>query len=123
MIASTLTIRWVANDEPDDDQLLQLQDLLCCMPQPAPQDVPQVMWPNKVGHMNEVASLRGSFNPSSSQTTTGDVDSVRHALPGDRYMTGKVGPGKLCTYTPWNCPIASLNFRTPPSSCFGYCYG
>jgi hypothetical protein len=37
--------------------------------------------------MNEVASLRGSFNPSSSQTTAGNVDSVRHALPGDRYAT------------------------------------
>jgi hypothetical protein len=33
--------------------------------------------------MKEVTSLRGSLNPSTPQTTTGDVDSVRHALPGD----------------------------------------
>jgi hypothetical protein len=42
MIASSYYVM-VANDEPDDDQLLQLQDLLCRMPQPGPQDVPQVM--------------------------------------------------------------------------------
>jgi hypothetical protein len=33
----------VANDEPNDDQLLQPPNLLCYMPQPTPQDVPQVM--------------------------------------------------------------------------------
>jgi hypothetical protein len=33
----------------------------------------------------------GSFNPSSRQITTKDVDSVRHALPGDGHMTVKVG--------------------------------
>jgi len=37
------------NDEPDDDQLPRLQDLLYPMLQPTPQDVPQMMWSDKVG--------------------------------------------------------------------------
>jgi hypothetical protein len=37
------------DDEPDDDQFLRLQDPLYRMPQPTPQDVPQMMWPDKVG--------------------------------------------------------------------------